>query len=87
MLNRKYELCLGLEEVLYAYTLKWHNLEKYYLVADVKLLHLVTNFPTTSKNKPQGNVLFFEAWGCVRDPMLREFSVNTDPDAGLAHGS
>ena len=52
VLNRKYELRLGLEEVLYAYTLKQHNLRRYYLIADVKSLHLVMNFPTISKNKP-----------------------------------
>ena len=41
---------------------------------------------TTSKNKPQGNVLLFCAWECAKDPMLREFTVNTDPDAGPMHG-
>ena len=84
MLNRKHELYLGVKEVLYAHTLKRHNLEKYYLVADAKLLHLVTNLLNTSKNKLQGNVLLFGAWGCSRDPMLREFPVNTDPAAGRA---
>ena len=54
-------------------------------VVDLKLLQLVTG--TTSKNKPQGNMLLFKAWGCARDPMLREFLVNTDPKAGLAQGS
>ena len=51
MLNKKYELRLGLEEVIYAYTLKRHNLGRYYLVADAKLLHLVMNLLTTRKNK------------------------------------
>ena len=36
VLNRKYKLRLGLEEVLYAYSFKRHNLERYYLVADAK---------------------------------------------------
>ena len=57
VLNRKYELCLGLEEVLYAYSLERHNLERNLLVADAKSLQLVMNLPITSKNKPQGNVL------------------------------
>ena len=61
MLNIKYELRLGLEKVIYAYTLKRHNLERYYLVADAKLLHLVMHLLTTSKNNPQGNVLLFGA--------------------------
>ena len=52
VLNIKYELCLGLEEVLYAYTLKRHNLGRYYIVVDMKSLQLVMNFPTTSKNMP-----------------------------------
>ena len=70
VLNRKYKLHFGFEEVLYAYSFKRHNLGRYYLVSDVKSLQLVTNSPTTSKNKPQGNVLLFKAWGCARDPML-----------------
>ena len=61
MLNRKQGLHLGLEEVLYAYSFKRHNLGKYYLVVDAKSLHLVTNLLNTSKNKPQGNVLLFGA--------------------------
>ena len=84
VLNMKYKLHLGLEEVLYACSFKRHNLGRYYLVSDVKSLQLVTNSPTTSKNKPQGNVLLFKGWGCARDPMLREFLVNMDPKAGLA---
>ena len=70
ILNRKYEVHLGLEEVLYAYSLKRHKLGRYYLVVNTKLLQLVTNLPTTSKNKPKGNVLLFGAWGCVKDLML-----------------
>ena len=69
VLNRKHELHLGSEEVLYAYSFKWHNLGKYYLVVDAKLLHLVTNLSNISKNMPQGNVLLFGAWGCTKDPM------------------
>ena len=87
MLNRKYELRLGLKEALYAYTIKRYNLGRYYLVADAKLLHLVTNLPTTSNHKPWGNVFLFGAWGCARDPMLREFSVNTYPNVDMAQGS
>ena len=63
ILNQKYEVRLGLEEVLYAYSLKRHKLGRYYLVVNAKLLQLVTNLPTTSKNKLQGNVLLFGAWG------------------------
>ena len=61
VLNRKYEMRLVLEDVLYAYSIKQHNLEKYYFVVDSKLLQLVTNLPITSKSKPQGNVLLFSA--------------------------
>ena len=61
VLNRKYELLLGLKDLLYTYTLKWHNLESYYLIVDAKWLHLVTKLPTTNKNKSQGNVLLFGA--------------------------
>ena len=86
VLNRKYELCLGLEEVLYAYSLERHNLGRNYLVADAKSLQLVINLPITSKNKPQGNVLLFGAWGYARDSMLREFPMNMDLDAGLVQG-
>ena len=82
VLNGKHWLHLGLEEVLYAHTFKQHNLGKYYFVANAKSLHLVTNWSNTSKNKPQGNVLLFGAWGCARDPMLQEFPVNTNPTAG-----
>ena len=78
---------MRLDEVFYAYTLKRHNLKRYYLVANAKLLHLVTKLPTTSKNKPRGDMLLFRAWRCARDPMLREFPMNTDPDVGLAQGS
>ena len=70
VLNCKYDVCLGLEEVLYAYSIKRHKFERFYLVAEARSLQLVTNLPNTSKNKPQGNVLFFGAWGCVRDPTL-----------------
>ena len=61
VLNRKYDFSLGLEEVLYAYSFKRHNLERYYLVVDAKSLQLVTNLLTISKNKTQGNVLLFDA--------------------------
>ena len=57
VLNITYGLKLGLEEILYAYTFRRHKLERFYLVVDAKALHLVTNLPNTSKNKPQGNVL------------------------------
>ena len=73
VLNRKYEVGTGLEEVLYSYSLKRLNLGRYYLVANDKALQLVTNLPTTSKNKPWGNVLLFSAWGCAHDPMVQEF--------------
>ena len=85
--NRKYEVCLGLEEVLYSYSLKCHNLWRYYLVFDDKALQLVTNLHTTSKNKPQGSMLLFDAWGCASDPMVREFRVTMDLDVGLVLGS
>ena len=61
---------LGLEEVLYAYTIKRLNLGKYYLVAYAKLLKLMMNLPNTNKKKPRGNVLLFDAWGCAKDPLL-----------------
>ena len=48
---------MGFEEVFYVDTFKRHNLEKYYLVADVKPLQLLTNLSNTSKNKSHGNVL------------------------------
>ena len=51
MLNRKHGLYLGLEEVLYTYPFKRHNLGKYYFVANAKSLQLVTNLPNTN-NKP-----------------------------------
>ena len=87
VLKRKYDVCLGLEEVLYAYSTKRHKLERYYLIADAKSLQLVTNMPNTRKNKHQGNVLLFGAWGCAMDPMLWEFLVNVNPDLGLVQGS
>ena len=87
VLNRKYEVRLGLEKVLYSYSLTHHNLGKYYLVVDNKALQLVTNLPTISKNKPHGYVLLFVTWGCARDPMVPEFRVTTDPEAGLVLGS
>ena len=61
MLNRRYDICLGLEEVLYAYTINQHNLRKYYFVANAKSLQLVMNLPDNNSNKPQGNVLLFSA--------------------------
>ena len=61
VLNRKHRLHLGLEEVLFAFTFKRHNLVKYYLVVNAKSLQLVTSLPSTNKNKPQGNVLLFKA--------------------------
>ena len=57
--NMKYEVRLGLKEVLYSYFLKRHNLGRYYLIVDDKALQLVTNLPTISKNKPQCSVLLF----------------------------
>ena len=38
VLNRQYGICLGLEEVLYVYTIKRKNLGKYYFVVDAKLV-------------------------------------------------
>ena len=38
VLNHHYDRHLGLEEVLYAYTIKRHNFGKYYFVVDAKLL-------------------------------------------------
>ena len=87
VLNRKYEVHLGLEEVLYSYSLKRHNLRRYYIVVDDKALQPVKNLPTTNKNKSQGNVLLFGAWGCARDPMVQEFRLTMNPDAGLMLGS
>ena len=66
VLNKKLSLRLSLEEVLYTYSFKR-------LMANAQPLHLVTNFPNTNKNKPQGNVMVFGTWGCARDPMLRKF--------------
>ena len=83
VLNRQYDVRLDLEEVLYAYTIKRHNLGKYYFVFDSRSLQLVTNLPDTSKNKPQGNVLMLGAWGYAKDPMLQEFQINADPDSSL----
>ena len=76
MLNCLYGIHLGLKEVLYAYTIKRHRSGKYYFVADAKPLQLVVNLPYINKNKSQGNVLVFDAWGCARDPMLLEFGLN-----------
>ena len=59
-----------------------NKLDWYYLVADAQPLHLVTNLPNTSKNKTQGNVLVFGAWGYAKDPMLREFPVPSLPSVG-----
>ena len=70
VLNRKHGEHLGLEEVLYSYSLKRHNLWRYCLVVDAKSFQLVINLPITRKNKPQGNVLLFGSWRCARDPML-----------------
>ena len=80
-------MSLGLEEVLYTYSLKRHNLGRYYFVFEDKSLQLVTNLTITSKKKTQCNVLLFGTWGCARDPMLRELQVNSDPDVGMAQGS
>ena len=79
MLNKKLGHMLGLEEVLYAYSFKQHKFGRYYLVADAQPLHLMTNLSYTSKNKPQGNVLVFGAWGCAKDPVLREFPIPSSP--------
>ena len=65
---------LGLEEDLYAYTIKRHNLRKYYFVVNFKLLQLVTYFPDIRKNKPQGNILLFGAWGLCEGPHAPRFS-------------
>ena len=83
ILNHKYEMHLGLEEVLYAYFIKRHNLIKYYFIANSKLLQLVIYLPETSKNKRQGNVLLFSAYGCARNFLLHELRINVDPDSGL----
>ena len=85
VLRHKYDVRLGLEEVLYAYSIKRHKLGRNYLISDA--LQLVTNLPNTSKNKPQGNVLLFGVWGCERNPVLREFRVNANLDSGLVQGS
>ena len=52
-------------------------------MANAQSLHLVTNLSNTIKNNPQGNVLVFDAWGCARDPMLREFPVPSLASIGL----
>ena len=67
---------LGLEEVVYAYTIKRHRAGEYYFVADAKPLQFVVNLPDTSKNMPQGNIMIFDAWSCSKDPMLRGFGIN-----------
>ena len=61
MLNQWYDIRLGLEEVLYAYTIRRHNLGKYYFVVDAKLLQVVTNLLDTNENKPEDNVMIFGA--------------------------
>ena len=82
VLNSRYGIRLGLEEVLYAYIIKRHSLRKNYFVADAKPLQHVFNLLDTSKNWLQGNVLLFSAWGGARGPMLREFRINLDPESG-----
>ena len=71
MLNRRYDIRLELEEVLYAYTTKRHSSSKCYFVANANPLQLVVNLPDASKNKLQGYVLLFDIWGCARDLRLR----------------
>ena len=61
VLNKKLSLKLDLEEVLYAYSFKQHKLGHYYLVADTQPFHLVTNLTNTNENKPQGDVMVFDA--------------------------
>ena len=82
MLNKKLCLKLGLEEVLYTYSFKQYKLSHYYLMANAQPLHLGTNLSNTRNNKPQGNVLVFDACGCARDPMLREFPIPSSPSVG-----
>ena len=50
MLNRRFYIHLGLDIVLYAYTIKRHSSGKYCFVVEAKLLQIVVNFPNTSKN-------------------------------------
>ena len=78
-MNHQHGFRIGLDEILYVYTSKRHNLGKYYFVADARLLQLVVNLLDTSKNKPQGNVKY-SAHGVVpRTPMLKEYKINMDP--------
>ena len=65
------------------YTIKLHNLEKYYFMVDAKLLQLVTNLPNTRKNKSYSHVLLFNAWGCAKDAILLELRLNLDLESGL----
>ena len=62
---------LGLEEVLYAYTIKRLNLGKYYLVAYAKLLKLMMNLPNTNK-KSLGAMYCCSMHGVVQKTLCSE---------------
>ena len=83
MLNHRFGIRLGLEEVLYAYIIR----RQFHQVL-FHSLQLVVNLPNTNKNKPQGKVMLLGSWGCARDLMLQEFGMNLDLelDQGSGHG-
>ena len=85
-MNHRYGTRLGIEEILYAYTFKRHSASKYYFMAYAKPLQLVVNLSTTSKNKPQGNVMILGVWGCAEDLILRKYKINLDPELSRALG-
>ena len=85
-MNRRHGFRTELEEILYIYTLKRHNLGKYCFVASTWVLQLVVNLLDTSKNKPQGNIMIFGVLGCTKDPMLKEYKINMNLESGRTCG-
>ena len=53
-MNRHYGTHLGMEEILYVYTLNRNNGDKYYFVVDARPLQLIVNFPYRSKINHKG---------------------------------
>ena len=73
VLNCKYDVNLGLEEVLYAYSIKRHKLGRYYLVVDAKSLQLVTNLPTQARTSLKKMYYFLVLKGVLGPLCSRSF--------------
>ena len=73
VLNRKYDVHLGLDEVLYAYSIKRHKLGRYYLIANASCFNWSQTCPTQARTSFKAMYYCSVLGGMRGTPYFRSF--------------